>query len=157
MMTFVTENIALGNSFDATDWEQLDAYGITGVLNVAVDLDLVLTSRPVARTRFNVEYQKVGLWDGPGNPPGALAAAVLMLDAMLQRHRRVLVHCHAGISRSPVVVATYLAHRRRIPFSLALEEVQRCHSLASPHPLLCSLAGSLPNVFDAFPAEAVRP
>lgn len=87
----------IGNSADGTN---LDALKIRAVLNVAHDLKGSV-GWP------EVEYNQVGLVDGPGNPQTAYCGAVLVLDSLIHRRKKTLVCCHTG-SRSLAVSVMYL-------------------------------------------------
>ena len=146
-MDFITDRIAIGNRHEAADIEMLQANSITAVLNVAYDLDLRYPNLDSSPYRFAIEYHKVGLIDGPGNEATTLAAAVYVLAQLLARHKRVFVHCHAGISRSTTVVSTYLAHTELINFDDALAIVQSRRPDANPHFYLRELATTLSPLF----------
>jgi atypical dual specificity phosphatase len=146
-LDFITNGIAIGNRHEAADIEILQAHGITAVLNVAYDLDLRYPSLNSSPYRFAIEYHKVGLIDGPGNEATTLTAAVYVLDQLLERHKKVFVHCHAGISRSTTVVSTYLAHKQHTNFDEALAIVQVRRPNANPNFQLRELARALPSLF----------
>lgn len=146
-MDFITERIAIGNRHEAADIEMLQANGITAVLNVAYDLDLRYPHLDSSPYRFAIEYHKVGLIDGPGNKATTLTAAVYMLAQLLEWHKKVFVHCHAGISRSTTVVSTYLANTQSTNFDEALAIVQMRRPDANPHFYLRELARTLPPLF----------
>lgn len=98
----LTDNIWIGGS---GSWEKAATdipEPIDSVLNVAQDL-YVEVGWP------DVEYAHVGLIDGPGNPPSAYCAAILVMHTLLVGRgagKRLLVFCHDG-SRSLAVVAMY--------------------------------------------------
>ena len=71
----------------------------------------------------------VELIDGAGNEPGALGQAVAALEGLLRDHPPVLVHCHAGRSRSVVVVAGLLTRTLRIGTAEAIARVAARHGL----------------------------
>jgi len=146
-LDFITDRIAIGNRHEAIDVEMLQENGITAVLNVAYDLDLRLPSLDSSPHRFEIEYHKVGLIDGFGNEATTLAAAVYMFAQILNRHKKVFVHCHAGISRSTTVVSLYLAETERISFNDALEIVQTQRPVADPNFYLRELVRTLPPLF----------
>ena len=52
------------------------------------------------------------LKDGPGNDPEIFRRAVESVGYLTRRHPKLLVQCHAGRSRSVVVVAAYLMQVR---------------------------------------------
>jgi protein-tyrosine phosphatase len=54
-----------------------------------------------------VRIETVELIDGAGNPPERFLRAVRLLRDLIVTHPPVLVHCHAGQSRSAAVVCKY--------------------------------------------------
>lgn len=132
-MTQITERIYIGDSSARPDEDSW------AVLNVAHDLETEYLAKELA---------KVGLVDGPGNLPGTLIAAACMLAQLLERHNRVLVHCHGGVSRSGIVVALYIAARaEKMEIDSAIALVQTKRSLVDPVPALRELARKvLPDV-----------
>lgn len=125
MIDFINQHIAIGDSSDAKDYDLLKANSINAVLNVAFDLDV-----PAYK---NIEYEKVGLIDGPGNEVTTLIASVYMLEQLLQRHDKVLVHCHAGHSRAPMVVCTYLAYKEGNDFIGVMLDIIHVRPKVAPH------------------------
>jgi len=123
----ITERIFISGS------QIVPVAGVSATLNVAVDLD---------RMDFNDgEYNKVGLIDGPGNMPGTLAAAVFTLNQMLERNNKIVVCCHMGVSRSVIVVATFLAWKSKtLTIDQAIGLVKTKHEEAEPCPALRDLA-----------------
>ena len=63
------------------------------------------------------------LEDGPGNDPRLFLQAVEALERLVCKSRPVLVQCHAGRSRSVVVVAGYLMRSLGIEAGEALDRV----------------------------------
>jgi hypothetical protein len=80
---------------------------ITGVLNVAFDLDVVYSGSEFvgqaeeSNRHHKLQLGKVGLVDGPGNHVGTLAAAVLLLRQMLD-FKEELLKKDIGIFPAPV-------------------------------------------------------
>lgn len=66
----------------------------------------------------------------------AIVTAVLMLRRVLNtRNGRILLHCHAGVSRSPFVAALHLGLRHPSwSFKRCLEYVERGRPVAWPNP-----------------------
>lgn len=149
MIDFITDEIAIGNRHDASDLDLLREQSIAAVLNVAWDLDIVYPPHEPPRAAYPVEYHKVGMIDGEGNAPGTLAAAVLVLQQILERHPRVLVHCHAGVSRSSTVVSLFLAVRDGIPFDAAVAQVRKARWVIDPHAALVALAKQARELLEA--------
>lgn len=131
MISKITENIFIGNADDAKSAPHITEAGITAVLNCAMDLDYQ------QRAAFTV---KVGMIDGKGNKPTDLLTAVRMLETLLENGHRVLVHCHEGRSRSPVVVATYMSKTKGMSIETALSELNKLRPLVDPNQHMIKLA-----------------
>ncbi len=153
---------------------------ITGILNVAFDLDVdfrsesgFVGSAEQSNRRHRLQLAKVGLVDGPGNHVGTLAAAVLTLRQMLDysepllekdatafpiEERKVLVHCQMGRSRSILVVSLYLLYSKAFDtLDKALDYVKKARMVKRenfPRSELRDLAEKLlsvhPDLFEKF-------
>ena len=102
-MTFITDTIAIGNFIDAEDRANREAAGIRSILCLN---GLLQGCKPEdcgveALTCFKLR-------DGPGNDPWLFDRAVRIVGEYALKHPRLLVHCHAGRSRSVMVVASHL-------------------------------------------------
>nr|WP_276569037.1 dual specificity protein phosphatase [Thiocapsa imhoffii] len=77
--------------------------------------------------REDVEVLCVPLIDGPGNDPRGVREAVRFIADVVAAGERILVHCHAGRSRSAAVVARYLVESQGMTrhASLALISAKR--------------------------------
>jgi len=104
-MDWITRAIAIGNYEDAQG-DRPQKAGITAVLNLCLEREDFPATREFENN--GIVYSKVPLWDSPKNPPEMLDAAVSLLSSLLSQGHRVLVHCGAGVSRSPTVVYLYL-------------------------------------------------
>jgi protein-tyrosine phosphatase len=78
---------------------------------------------------YDVDYAGVGIWktkmfdliDGAGNDPYVFLKAVDALKHYRQSRSPVLVHCHAGKSRSAVLVAVHFMRNHGMSLSDAME------------------------------------
>lgn len=86
---------------------------IKGYLNVAEDLNVT-----------GVELPKVGLVDGEGNSKEVLKRAVNTLESLIKEHGKVMVFCHKGESRSPLVVLAYLHVKKSMPIGEAYDLIR---------------------------------
>ena len=101
-MDSITDRIWIGNYLDATDLAALAKAGIRSVL--CLDGCMAAT-KPKDLGVERVEV--VELIDGAGNPPERFLRAVRLLRDLARAHSPVLVHCHAGQSRSVAVVCKF--------------------------------------------------
>ena len=102
-MDWITNAIAIGNCVDAQDTELLRSQSIVSILGLT---NLLLGTDP---EKLGVRHiHLVPLEDGPGNDLATFRGAVELLGRLVETGPPVLVHCHAGRSRSVVVVAAYL-------------------------------------------------
>lgn len=130
-MDWITPNIAIGNCDDARRLERLRNAGIESILS--------LTGWPnSAANTHGLAWRCVELIDGPGNDVARLQEAVWQLHELLARGA-VLVHCMEGVSRSPLVVASYLADRFARPFEECLEEIAQLRKWVRLQPGLLDL------------------
>jgi len=105
-MTFITETIAIGNFVDAENRAAREAAGIRSILCLN---GYFYDCKPAdcgveALTCFNFR-------DGPGNDPWLFDRAVKLVGEYAMKHPKLLVHCHAGRSRSVMVVASHLVRQ----------------------------------------------
>lgn len=83
-------------------------------------------------------WQQYGLWDADVDQQETFDTAVSATRKAIQHHPTadVLVHCIAGQSRSPAVVATALAARDHIHFDDARDQIWQQRPQISIHPAL---------------------
>jgi hypothetical protein len=102
-MDWITDKIAIGNFLEAQDETLLREMGIRSALSLDGTLDPSDAGFSVLR-----EIVVVKLVDGPGNDVGSFRRAVAAVADLVEREPPLLVQCHAGRSRSAIVVAGYL-------------------------------------------------
>ena len=110
----------LGSEQAARRRNWLRARGITAVLNVTRDVANVFAAEPA------FEYHNLRCDDAESEAAALdaqLDAALARLSQWLDAGRHVLVHCHAGRSRSAAVVLAHLMYARRMGLQLAVEHV----------------------------------
>jgi protein tyrosine phosphatase (PTP) superfamily phosphohydrolase (DUF442 family) len=100
---WITDRVAIGNCLEARDSALLKRSGFRSVLS----LDGTLVEQDAAELGLS-EVVSHPLVDGPGNDMRILCFAVGDLRRLVASHGPVLVQCHAGRSRSVVVVAALL-------------------------------------------------
>jgi protein-tyrosine phosphatase len=108
-LDWITDEVAIGNYLEAQDAALLTQHAFRSV----VSLDGTLSDTHAAEFGL-AEVASYRLIDGPGNDLRVFRLAVDDLRRLARLHPSVLVQCHAGRSRSAVVVAGYLMHVRNV-------------------------------------------
>ncbi len=103
-MNWITDTILIGNYADSQRVNQVREASIQSILR------LIHAGKGVDRDELGVQtIAVIPLIDGPGNDPRHLQDAIDTLAMLVEEESPVLVHCRAGISRAPTIVAGYLA------------------------------------------------
>jgi protein-tyrosine phosphatase len=102
LVDWITDNIAIGNYLDALDRDLIRRQRIVSALS----LDGTLRAKTAHESGLS-RVEVVLLDDGPGNDPRLFQLAVAHLVDLVNDAPPVLVQCHAGRSRSAIVVAGY--------------------------------------------------
>lgn len=124
-MDWITDEIAVGNYLEALDVELLRHEKFASALS----LDGTLYGKDPAECGLR-RIEVVRLEDAPGNEPRLYKLAVDYLGELVAETPPVLVQCHAGRSRSAVVVAGYLVAARGIDPGEALRFVASKRQIA---------------------------
>ena len=124
-MDWISDSIAIGNYLDAADTALHQAEGIRSLLC----LDGKLRGQDAARLGL-AELVAVPLIDGDGNDAGAFETAVRAVGRLAVQRPKLLVQCHAGRSRSVIVVAAHLMRTERLRPQVALQRVAERREIA---------------------------
>jgi protein-tyrosine phosphatase len=112
-MDWITEQIAIGNYKDAcTPPPHIDSI-------------LCLKEGCGCWSNEEIDVLSTPLRDGPGNDPHLVGKAVRFIDETVRSGGRILIHCHAGRSRSVAIAARYLIVSRGITGEQALELISK--------------------------------
>ena len=84
--------------------------------------DAVLNLDRFTPYHTTVHHVHLPIIDGHGNEPEEIAGVLRHMHALVERGR-VLVHCAAGVSRSPFIIALYLSWRTNLSFDEAVARV----------------------------------
>jgi protein-tyrosine phosphatase len=117
-LNWSTAEVAIGNYLEAQDAALLREHGFRSV----VSLDGSLATQHAADLGL-AEVATYRLLDGAGNDPRVFRYAVDDLRRLAHLYPSVLVQCHAGRSRSAVVVAAYLMHVHKLEPEQAIAAV----------------------------------
>jgi atypical dual specificity phosphatase len=128
-MSKVTELLYIGNNGNGAHLIDENLLDIRAVLNVGTELPY--------HHHPDIQYCSIEFHDGIEIPECAFKNCMAFLHFQEDLGRRTLVHCAAGISRSPSIVAAYLFHSKKVH---SLDEAFFCVRLARgivhPHPLI---------------------
>ncbi len=122
-MNEIIPGVFVGNAKSATDFVELQQRGITHVLNVrrGVDWVAMVEYEEMGITFKHVAMADVLCFDMKQN----IDEAMTFISTAVNCGGKVLVHCKAGKSRSPTVVAAYLiAVKKYDVFSASAEIVK---------------------------------
>ena len=125
----ITDNILIGGLFNANSKDFIQDNCITAVLNVCYQ-----KSTPI------VLHAWMPLHDNAKLTANDLKAAVETLRNWINSGNVVLVHCFAGVSRSTIVVATYLAQENHWTWGQAIQYVKKRRPITNPNAALVSVA-----------------
>jgi hypothetical protein len=98
-----------------------DSRDLTGLLEAGISAVVcVVANEPPATLPHDLVYCRFPLVDGEGNPDWLLRAAVETVAFLLRAGTPTLLHCSAGISRSPAVGGAAIALASRCSFAEGL-------------------------------------
>jgi protein-tyrosine phosphatase len=124
-MDWITNEIAIGNYLEALDLDLLQREK----LRSALSLDGTLYGKRPEDVGIE-RIETVRLEDAPGNELRLFRLAVATLGVLVKGAPPVLVQCHAGRSRSAVVVAGHLMLAHDMSSDKALELVAAKRQIA---------------------------
>ena len=121
-MNCIAPHDFIGNTLEANDRDTLARDRIKSILCLC---GCMADTDPAA---LQVDEIVVApLIDGPGNPPEEFFRAVQELKRLAEQYTRVLVHCHAGRSRSATVAARYLMAVEEFSAEEAVRKMKYLH------------------------------
>ena len=126
-MTRILKRLYLGSASDADHLAISNPMGIRTVINVSTEKS--------ERRRPGLSYLHYPIVDGATVEPSVFEKVMTAIARQL-RSGTVLVHCSAGMSRSPVMVAVYLRYAGHECFDCALETISELRRLIDPNPVL---------------------
>jgi protein-tyrosine phosphatase len=119
--------VFIGNQRDASSKEKLMELGITHILNVTSHL-------PLHFENDGIEYKRLPASDsGSQNLKQYFAEAISFIDDARDKNGKVLVHCQAGVSRSPTIVAAYLMARSHKSLQEAFAFIREQRPIVAPN------------------------
>jgi protein-tyrosine phosphatase len=126
-MTQVWKRLYIGSRDDAEHLFRENPRGITTVLSLCED--------KVLRRNPSINYVHIPIADAT---PVSIGQFDTIIDAIGENIRRgtVLVHCGAGVSRSPILTAGYMDVVGYKGIDAALVEIRKLRPIVNPSPIL---------------------
>jgi protein-tyrosine phosphatase len=130
-ITKVWERLYVGDAHDAGHLSFSNPLGITAVVNVA--------TAPNDSKRDEIKYVHFPLDESRPVPPRRFEQVITRIGQLI-RAGNVLVHCAAGSSRSPVIVALYADVVGHENFDDALSRLRDLRSVVAPSKMVIESA-----------------
>jgi protein-tyrosine phosphatase len=130
-ITRVFERLYLSDAGDADCLSLSNSLGIAAVVNVSIETN--------QQRRDGIKYVHFPLDESERIPPRRFEQVITAISQLV-RTGNVLVHCVAGSSRSPVIVALYMHVVGYKNFDDALSELRDLRPVVSPSKLVIESA-----------------
>lgn len=125
-MTYISHGIYIGSEFDAKNYDGLKAEQIEYIVNVTSHVPLYHSEQ--------MQYCHIPADDTQKqNLLIHFDQAHAFIQQAIENNHRVLVHCVAGISRSPVIVISFLMRYAQMSMNDAYELVRRKRAIIAPN------------------------
>ena len=125
-MTHIAHGIYIGSEFDAKDLDKLRSENIQYIVNVTAHVPLHHNDK--------LHYCHLPADDtSRQNLIDYFAPAYNFIEQAINKRAKVLVHCVAGISRSPAIVISFLMRYAHMNLTDAYDLVKRKRSIVAPN------------------------
>ena len=122
-MSKITNNIYLGNIYDAQNIEKLLEMGIQKVLSLITETELL-------KYPPEIEHKLINIEDFPRQNIIQYFGECLLF---MEDNKKVLVHCMAGASRSATIIIAYLMWKNQLDFMEAVTLLEQIRPIISPN------------------------
>ena len=123
----ITDTLYISGKEDCMNLPVLQEHGISHIINMTTDI-------PNHFIDSKIHYLSLPALDSHRQTlTEFFQIAFSFIEAAKEKHGRVLVHCHAGISRSSSMVIAYLMWSRRWRFTETIEFVKQQRSCIDPN------------------------
>lgn len=126
-MTEILPRIFVGNTHDAQNLDRLTKHGITHIINSTPDLPFSWEKK--------CQYLRIDILDLPSqNIRKHFDTAYQFIDEALHtKANNILVHCSAGISRSPTLVLAYMIKKYHMKLDEAFQKMRQLRTIVDPN------------------------
>lgn len=122
----IVEGLYLGNYKVASNYPVLKRLNITCILNASIEHPNYFEG--------DLVYKKFPIYDHPKqNISQYFDDSFNFIENSLKNNKNILIHCHAGISRSSTLVAYYLMKKYVIDAETALNYIKNIRSFINPN------------------------
>jgi len=117
-MNKIINNLYIGNVFDAIDIinNPLDSKDFSGILSAGSEFVLDPVYNKIFLSEKEINHNILSFYDGTKISDKFIKQAINFIDENI-KNGKVLVHCHAGKSRSPALVFAYLISKGYPPLN----------------------------------------
>ena len=119
----ITENLYLGNLYDAQNISNLLKIGIQKVLSLITDPQLLYYPK-------EIEHKLIKINDFPRENIIQYFGECLLF---IEDNRKILVHCVAGASRSATIVIAYLMWKNQLDYKESAKFVEQIRPCINPN------------------------
>ncbi|KAK9511805.1 hypothetical protein O3M35_000397 [Rhynocoris fuscipes] len=121
----------VGNARDARDFDLLKDLNVTRILNVTPQATIHLNG---SADGYGIAYRQLPASDSTQqNIKQYFEEAFSFIEEARKSNSNVLVHCQAGISRSPTIAIAYIMKYRGLSMIEAYKMVKNARSIISPN------------------------
>lgn len=117
----------VGGQFRPEDWPLIHALGVRAVLSMQAEREDGFAGQPPAMAL------RLRVIDFTPPTLAQLAEGVAFIEAAHMAELPVLVHCHGGVGRAPIMAAAYLVSRRELGHREALAHVRAARPIIGPN------------------------
>ncbi|XP_065347521.1 dual specificity protein phosphatase 10 [Cloeon dipterum] len=122
----ILPHLYLGNASDARDRQKLADHSISRILAISADEESPV--QPLLETKIIAATDNCSQ-----NMKQFFEEAFSFIEAARKKGERVLLHCQAGVSRSPTIAIAYMMRLERISMYEAYRRVKEIRSIISPN------------------------
>lgn len=126
----INEHLFIGNYKIAKDVERLEEHGITCVVNCADALEHIVHSYD-----DSMKWLHLPMYDCEftGDVETYIPTAIEFIDEAIDEGHKILIHCHAGISRSSSITIAYLMYKHNLRYERAFSRVKAKRYCCQPN------------------------
>jgi len=106
-ITWITDNLAIGPALNSTDLAELKNIRIAAVIDVRSEA----TDDGSLLKKSGIDFLHIDVDDRHSPTKEQLDSILNFANPLLDKNKRILVHCQNGYGRSPLVVIAILVNR----------------------------------------------